>query len=92
MSVFTHSHNTGCSHPFSSAVILHIFYIIQHTLQSYFAFPVKYLTLSHSNGSANKAFSHFTKKNKNKKKRLEINIYTHTNNGKNNVSVKKWQF
>lgn len=78
MSVFTHSHNTGCSHPFSSAVILHIFYIIQHTLQSYFAFPVKYLTLSHSNGSANKAFSHFTKK-KQKQKKPPRNkyIYTH---------------
>lgn len=90
MSVFIHSHNTGYSHPFSSAVMLHIFYIIQHTLQSDFAFPVKYLTLSHSKCSANKAFTHFTKKKK--KKCLEINIYTHTNNGKNNVNVKKWQF
>ena len=41
--------------------------------------------ISHSNGSANKGFSRFTKK----KKSLGINIYTHTNNGKNNVKCEK---
>ena len=85
MSAFTHAYNTGCSHPFSNAVILHIFYIIQHTLQSYFAFPVKYLALSQSKFSANKAFSCFTKK----KKSLEMNIYTHMNNGKKKCSCEK---
>ena len=85
MSAFTHSYNTGCSHPFSNAVIQHIFYIIQHTSQSYFAFPIKYLTLSHSKFSVNKAFSCFTKKKKAWKW-----IYIHTwIMERKNVHVKK---